>query len=304
LPTEFGRIQELMYELNVGQVMTPNVVAVSPSDSMRHVKELLRLYRISGTPVVEGGKLVGIVSTEDVIRALDEHCIDAKVGDSMSRNVASIKAEDKLVEAVRTFGKLGFGRLPVVDDNGALIGILTPSDISGRLLTIMERRHRQEEAGKPTTSQVIDNLVSDETRVTLRYKIVAKDFKRAGEASSSIKRALQSLNIASDLVRRAAIIAYEGEMNLVIHSDGGFLSVEVSPEQLTVMNEDTGPGIEDVEKAMQRGFSTAPEWVREMGFGAGMGLSNMQNCADKFHFESELGKGTLMRAIIYLRGQR
>jgi anti-sigma regulatory factor (Ser/Thr protein kinase) len=106
------------------------------------------------------------------------------------------------------------------------------------------------------------------------------------------------------MVRRAAIAAYEAEMNIVIHSEGGYLTVEIGPEQVTIIAADTGPGIADIQQAMQPGFSTAPDWVRELGFGAGIGLINIRNCSDVFHIESEYGKGTLLRATVYLKGDQ
>ncbi|MGQ9674266.1 MAG: CBS domain-containing protein [Chloroflexota bacterium] len=303
-PAEFGRVQELMYEVGVGELMTTAVITVSRADSMRYVKELLRSHRISGTPVVDDRRPVGIVSVEDIIRALEEGCLDATVEERMSRNVVSIGVDEKAVEAVRKFSKTGLGRLPVLDKDGFLVGIITPGDLAGRLLTILERRYLQEEAKKPRCRRAIDELVSDDTRIMLRYKVAAKDFDHAGEASSSLKRALQSLNISAEIVRRAAIVAYEAEMNLVIHSDGGYLSAEVGSDHVTILAEDGGPGIQDIEKAMQPGYSTAPDWVRELGFGAGIGLNNIQKCSDEFKLESELGKGTLVRSYIQLGGQR
>lgn len=301
---EAGRIQELMYELGVGDLMTSKVITVRVTDTIKYTKELLRSHRISGTPVVENGKPIGIVSVEDIIRALEEGCLGATVGERMSRDVVSIGVDEKVVEAVRKFSKTGLGRLPVVDEEGLLVGILTPGDIAGRLLTIIERLYKEEEERSPEYHPAIDKLVSDDTRVLLRYRVTANDFQRAGEASSSLKRALQSLSIAPDIMRRAAILAYEAEMNLVIHSVGGFLGAEIGSEQVTIVAEDGGPGIESVEMAMQPGFSTAPDWVRELGFGAGMGLKNMRNCADEFQLESELNKGTMVKASIYLRGRR
>lgn len=303
-PTEFGRVQELMYELRVGELMTTKVITVSRTDTLKYVKELLRSHRISGTPVVENDRPIGIVSVEDIIRALEDGCLGATVEERMSRNVVSIGAEEKVVEAVRKFSKTGLGRLPVINREGLLVGIITPGDIAGRLLTILERRYRQEEANKLDSRRTIDELVSDDTRIMLHYKVAANDFQRAGEASSSLKRALQSLNISPEVVRRAAIVAYEAEMNIVIHSHGGFLVAEVGTEHVTIVAEDSGPGIEDVKQAMQPGFSTAPDWVRELGFGAGIGLSNIEKCSDEFSLESELGKRTLLRSKIYLRGQR
>lgn len=303
-PSEFGRVQELMYELGVGELMTTAVITVGRADSMRYAKEVLRSHRISGTPVVDGRRPVGIVSVEDIIRALEEGQLDATVEERMSRNVVSIGVDEKAVEAVRKFSKTGLGRLPVLDKDGLLVGIITPGDLAGRLLTILDRRCREEEAKRPSCHRTIDELVSDDTRIMLRYKVVARDFDHAGEASSSLKRALQSLSISTEIVRRVAIAAYEAEMNLAIHSDGGYLSAEVGSDHVAVVAEDDGPGIQDVEQAMQPGYSTAPDWVRELGFGAGIGLNNIQRCSDEFKLESELGKGTLVRAYIQLGGQR
>lgn len=303
LSSTFGRVLELMYELRVGAVMTSRVVTVSPDDTMHYVKELMRLYRISGTPVVENEKLVGVVSIEDVIKCLEEGAIGVSVKDRMAQNVVSVGVNERAIEAVHKFTKFSYGRLPVIDRDGRLVGIVTKGDIANRLVTILEKTHDEEEKKREEVPHVIDALISDDTRLKLRYKIKAKDFERAGEASSSIKKALQSLKIRPDLVRRLAIAAYEAEMNLVIHSDGGFLTAEVTPSQVTINTEDVGPGIEDVEQAMRAGYSTAPDWVREMGFGAGIGLTNIRNCADEFRLISELGKGTTLAAVVYLRGK-
>ncbi len=122
--------------------------------------------------------------------------------------------------------------------------------------------------------------------------IESGDFIAAGEAASSIKRFLKQLGIDGSIVRRVAIAAYEAEMNLVIHSLGGILEIIVSPKQIKIIAEDKGPGIEDIEKAMQEGFSTASEQTRELGFGAGMGLPNIERCSDRFDIQSEIGGGT------------
>lgn len=125
-----------------------------------------------------------------------------------------------------------------------------------------------------------------------RYYIEAGNFATAGEAASNIKKLLKQLGIDGATVRRAAIAAYEAEMNLVIHSLGGSLELIVSPKLVTIIAEDQGPGIENIERAMQEGFSTASEHARELGFGAGMGLPNIKRCSDKFDIQSEVGKGT------------
>lgn len=128
--------------------------------------------------------------------------------------------------------------------------------------------------------------------VRLEYKVNSEDFEKAGDASSNTKKVLKKIGIPSDVIRRVAIVTYEAEMNLVIHSLGGEIKVDIFPDRVVITAKDFGPGIPDVDKAMQEGYSTAPDRVREMGFGAGMGLPNMKKCSDNFSIESEVGVGT------------
>lgn len=127
------------------------------------------------------------------------------------------------------------------------------------------------------------------------YQIAARDYARAGEASADIKRSLRQLGVPGDVLRRASVAAYEAEMNLIIHSLGGSLTLEVTQGALTLVTEDRGPGIGDLGSAMQEGWSTAGDDARDLGFGAGMGLPNMKRNADRFEIESDLGKGTFIR---------
>jgi len=124
----------------------------------------------------------------------------------------------------------------------------------------------------------------------------------AGDASSHIKSVLKKLGIAADVVRRAAVAAYEAEMNIVIHSLGGTLTIEIASDHMDIVAEDHGPGIADIDLAMQEGYSTAPDEIREMGFGAGMGLPNMKKCSDVFRISSEPGAGTSVLMRIYIKG--
>ncbi len=128
--------------------------------------------------------------------------------------------------------------------------------------------------------------------IRLRYEVIQDDFSCAGEASGKIKRALKDLGLDAATVRNVAIAVYEGEINMVIHADGGYIEAEIEPEKITVTLKDAGPGIPDVEKAMQEGFSTAPENVRALGFGAGMGLPNIKKYSDEMNIETEIGVGT------------
>ncbi|MEE0944933.1 MAG: ATP-binding protein [Clostridia bacterium] len=126
----------------------------------------------------------------------------------------------------------------------------------------------------------------------LHFDVDGSDFTIAGECSSKVKKTLKQLGFAPEVIRRVAIAMYEGEINMVIHANGGTIDVEISPESVVVILKDTGPGIPDLDKAMQEGFSTASNTVRELGFGAGMGLPNMKKYTDKMEIDTIPGKGT------------
>ncbi|MCK9218090.1 MAG: ATP-binding protein [Firmicutes bacterium] len=133
------------------------------------------------------------------------------------------------------------------------------------------------------------------------FEIEKDDFERAGEASSSIKKILRQLGLNSGIIRRVAIAAYEAEMNLVIHSNGGSIVIEIDPRKVTIFANDKGPGIKDVKLAMKEGYSTASDRIREMGFGAGMGLPNMKKCSDDFSIKSILKEGTFIVMKMFLK---
>lgn len=128
--------------------------------------------------------------------------------------------------------------------------------------------------------------------IHLRYEVPGDDFTRAGEASGAVKKRLKALGYDPDATRRVAIAMYEAEINMVIHADGGYCDVDIYPDKVEILLADKGPGIPDVEKAMQAGFSTAPDNVRNLGFGAGMGLPNIKKYTDDMRIETEIGVGT------------
>jgi len=132
------------------------------------------------------------------------------------------------------------------------------------------------------------------------FGIKGRDFGKAGCVSIEIKEILRDLGIDPAIVRRAAIAAYEAEMNVVMYAEKGKMALRLNTEELRITIEDEGPGIEDIELAMQEGYSTATEEIREMGFGAGMGLPNIKKNADVFELKSTVGKGTSYEIVIYL----
>ncbi len=128
--------------------------------------------------------------------------------------------------------------------------------------------------------------------VKLRYDVAGDDFVSCGHATEDVRRTLKSIGIPADVIRKVSIAMYEGEINMVIHADGGVADVDICEDKIIVVLSDTGKGIADIDKAMQEGFSTATDEIRELGFGAGMGLPNMKKYSDNISIESEVGKGT------------
>ena len=136
--------------------------------------------------------------------------------------------------------------------------------------------------------------------ITFRYEIPGDDFTRAGEASSDVKNKLKMMGVNNNVVRKVAIAMYEGEINMVIHADGGTITVDITDDNIRIVLADRGPGIADVEKAMEAGFSTAPENVRSLGFGAGMGLPNMKKYSDEMKIDTVLCVGTTVTMNIHM----
>ena len=134
------------------------------------------------------------------------------------------------------------------------------------------------------------------------YQVPGDDFTRAGEASGAVKGTLKKLGFPPEVVRKVSIAMYEGEINLVIHGGGGTIDVDIDGEKVHMVLSDHGPGIPDIAKAMEEGWSTAPDNVRSLGFGAGMGLPNMKKYSDERKVESTVGEGTTVTMTVYLRG--
>ena len=139
-----------------------------------------------------------------------------------------------------------------------------------------------------------------ENVLKLRYEVDGDDFTRAGEASAAVKKTLKQMGVPPEAVRKVAIALYEGEINMVIHAQGGVITVEVTPQEIRMELADRGKGIENIELAMQEGYSTAPDEVRSLGFGAGMGLPNMKKCSDEMDIHSTVGVGTTVRMTVQI----
>jgi len=293
------RTQELIYEMKAHEVMTREVVTVTPETSMKELREILRSHRISGTPVISNDQLAGVISIEDFINWLSSGPPKARVGERMTRSVITVYDDEPLVQVVSTLDRYGFGRLPVIQrEQKKLVGIVTRGDIMEGLLHKLEIGYHEEEIRRYRASHIFEDIIADRTTLTFQYQVEGKDFKKAGSGATSLKKTLSRLGIHPQVLRRAAIIAYEAEINIVIYTDGGELVAKVGPGLITIEAKDNGPGIPDVEQALTPGYSTAEEWVRELGFGAGMGLCNIKECADEMDIDSVVGKGTRLEARI------
>ncbi len=288
-------VLEILYRLKVRDAMSSPVITSSPGDSMREVQYRMRDNSITGVPIVENGRLIGLVSMGLVIEALDSGRIGQKAGELMTRTVISLEDDMPLAFATTYFNRYKFGRFPVLDRDGRLVGIVCASDIIRALLVAMNKEvERLEErlAASAASDRPPDGLAR------LSFQVTRFDFENAGKASAEFKKALKGLGIDAAIVRRAAVASYELELNEVIHSDGGSISCLAGAGRIEVVAEDRGPGIPDVAAAMTEGFSTANEWIRSLGFGAGMGLPNAKRVSDEFAIDSGKGRGTLVRVVI------
>jgi len=296
------RTEELAYELRIQEVMTKNVYCLPPDMKMEKALDIFHKERFSGAPVMQDNKLIGILSIENLILALREGRMDASVTEYMTKDLTVVKAYDPVVEALKIFSRTNFGRLPVLNKEGNLVGILTKGDISNGMLSALQRDYQAEELIRYRASHLFEDIVSDRSSLILRYNIHKGDFIHGGDASSNIKRALLRLGASPQIARRCGIAVYEAEMNLIIHTNnGGTLRVEIEPHKITMEAYDDGPGIEDVELAMKPGFSTAPPEIMEMGFGAGMGLFNIKRCVDEMRLISSKEHGTNLYMIMNLK---
>jgi len=181
------RVQELAYELTIAEVMTRDPLTLPINMSMRDALDLIGKNKISGAPVARDHELLGILSTEDLIRSLRDGRIDRKVTEYMTHEVITVRDTDQVVEALKIFARTKIGRLPVVDADNLLIGILTKGDISNGVLNALQRDLETEELIRYRASHLFEDINSDRTSVILRYAIKKDDFLHGGAASNRIK---------------------------------------------------------------------------------------------------------------------
>jgi len=291
-------VLELIYQLKIKDVMTTAVITGRKEQTMRHIQVIMQENRITGVPITEGQKLVGLVSINDIVTALDKGFIDCPVEERMTRNVIVLQDDMPLSFAISYLNKYRYGRFPVLNKDQDLVGILSATDVIRSLLVEMNREVLRLEKMQKDTNAASSPFAEMEFNVP-RY-----DFELAGRASTEIKKALKQRNFDPKMIRRIAIASYELEINLVVHSQGGSIHYSIQPDKVTIIAADTGPGIADVNLALQEGWSTANEYIRSLGFGAGMGLANTKRVSDEFSINSAVGVGTTVRSVVFVNSSK
>ena len=291
-------VLELIYQLKIKDVISGAVITAKKTDTLRHIQALMRENYITGLPVADGKSLLGIVSIEDIIMALDKGYIDEPVEGHMTRNVIVLEEDMPLSFAISYLNKYRYGRFPVMNKKHELVGILTSKDVIRTLLVEMNREVLRLEKIHQKDAHAPERF-SEMSFTTVRH-----DFELAGRASTEIKKALKNRNIDPKIIRRVAIASYELEINQVVHSHGGTISCSIHPDKVIIVASDTGPGIEDISLVLQEGWSTADEWIRSLGFGAGMGIPNTKRVSDEFLIESTPGVGTTVRSVVFINSEK
>lgn len=308
------KLRGLFADITAKDIMIKSVVTLTKDRTMWQAKELMRICKISGIPVTDGNnQLEGIVSIEDIIVALEGNYITDPIEKHMTRNIVTFSPEMKLESVIEMFNRYRYGRFPVVDSDGRLVGIISKKDIISAILDKFRLIYVHDKRRKEVLEQSVDwfdkSLITgdyvEKTSADFVYHIDYTDIDTAGVGSAKLKSFLKTLTDDDRLIRRVSIACYEAEVNVVIHSGSeGYIFAWYDENVTRVRVEDYGRGIENVEQAMKEGFSTASDRVRELGFGAGMGLSNMRRYSDKMVVVSEAGKGVVLEMHFYRNGRK
>ena len=292
-------IMELLQRFKVRDVMKRQVISIPRSATMRDAQRILRDNRISGLPVCENGRLYGLVSVNDIIRGLDGGWMEEPCENHMAKNLVVLEAGMPLAFALRYFNNYTYGRFPVLDSDRKLVGIVSQRDVMRALLYELSVEIRKLEMKTSSKAAKVEQEAKGNF-FRREWAVVHNDLSRAGHAANAIKGILRERKIDRAIVRRVAVAAYELEINICIHSHGGVLVLLISDNSVKITAKDRGPGIPDIEWACRDGTSTANDWIRSMGFGAGMGLSNSKRVSDKFEIQSEVGKFTIVQCTFEL----
>jgi len=288
-----GTIQEIVHRLKIKEVMTKKLVTAREETPLVEIQCLMREKGITGVPIVRGTRLLGMITIGDLIAVVGDRDTSHVAGDFMRRDLVILEEDMPLAFAINYFNKYSYHRFPVVDRDSRLTGIITGRDILIALLHELDKEVQELE--KKVKVEASDSPGQERQEFIIRQF----DFENAGKASFAIKKALQKKGIPAPIIRRVAVAAYELEINIAIHSLGGKILFIVDNKRVSIIAQDSGPGIENTENVLQEGFSTANDWIRSLGFGAGMGLPNTRKVSDEFSIASQLGRGTKVVSTVY-----
>jgi len=296
-----SKIQELTYELKIKDAMDVNYTTVNSSTKVSSLREILRKKRILGVPVVDNDELVGIVSIEDYIKSVEQGNSNDTVETIMTKDVITLFSDEPLINAINNFEKYEFSRFPVISrKENKLVGIVSKIDIIKGILKKLETVYQDEEERKYRASHIFKDIIADGISIELKYLVEGKNFDKAGEASTRLKKSLSRLGLPPEIVRRVTISTYEAEINIVSYAEKGEITANIDSNRIKMQITDEGPGIPDIKQAMIPGYSNAPGWVRELGFGAGMGLPNIKKFSDEMTLISTVGVGTNLEVVFNL----
>jgi CBS domain-containing protein len=308
------KLRGLFVDITAKDIMLKSVITLTKDRTMWQAKELMRICKISGVPITDAdNQLEGIVSIEDIIVALEGNYITDSIEKHMTRDLVTLSPEMNLEALIEKFNRYRYGRFPVVDSEGKLIGIITKKDIIGaildkfRLIYVHDTRRREvlERSVDWFDKSLISGDAVEKKSADFVFHIDYSEIDMAGVGSAKLKSYLKTLTDDDNLIRRVSIACYEAEVNVVIHSGSeGYIFAWYDEALVRVRVEDYGRGIENVEQAIKEGFSTASDHIRELGFGAGMGLPNMRRYSDKMVVVSEAGKGVVVEMHFYRNGRK
>ncbi|HEY1406161.1 MAG TPA: CBS domain-containing protein [Spirochaetota bacterium] len=291
-------VMEIILRLKIKDAMTTDVKTAGRTTTLRTIQNLMKRSYVSGVPIVDDDKLVGIVTVNHIMNALDNGYIEDFAGRYMAESLIVLEDDMPLSFAITYFNKYSYHRFPVIDKEQKLVGIITSRDI---LVTLLKELNAEMES---LEGRIESKIAADRDKspnvVTKEYDVKKFDFENAGRASFELKKLLKERGVSSKIIRRASVASYELEINLVIHSDGGLISFVVDDRKISIITRDIGPGIPDTTLVLEEGYSTANDWIRSMGFGAGMGLANTKRVSDEFDITSEVGKGTVVSSVIFM----
>ena len=295
------KFDSMLVHGRVSEFMSTPPITLKQDAKISEAKALMRDNRISGIPIVDDeGELIGIITIENIIVALENDWMDDQISKHLVSDVVSLTDTMDISFVIEYLNKYSFNRYPVIDNENKVVGVVTKGDLMlylyARLGSVYLHNKKIDDVLKPIIFPDLDRAEIDE--LSYNYNIDTLDIEMTGMGSTMFKKFLQDRGFDGDTARRASISLYEAEVNVVIHGGGkGYIKAYINEDQVFVVIADYGPGIDDIELAMQPGWTTATDAIREKGFGAGMGLDNIKKYSDKLAIVSNVGHGVKIEMV-------